>query len=48
MARDSQKAPQTRGTDQVVKGKYQPPCKGASLWEENTVGLAGLGGYEEE
>jgi hypothetical protein len=45
--RDSQKAPQTRGRGQVVKGKYQPTHRGASPWEENIVGLAGLEGYEE-
>jgi hypothetical protein len=39
---------QTRGRGQVVKEKYQPTHRGASPWEENIVGLAGLEGYEED
>jgi hypothetical protein len=47
-ASDSQKAHQTRGRGQIVKGKYQPAHGEASLWEENTVGLGALEGYEED
>jgi hypothetical protein len=46
--RDSQKVPQTRGRDQVIKGKYQPTLRGAHPWEENNVGIAGLEGYEKD
>jgi hypothetical protein len=31
-----------------VEEKHCPTRSGASPWEENTVGLAGLEGYEEE
>jgi hypothetical protein len=32
----------------VVEGRYQPTRRGARLWEESTVGLAGLESYEED
>jgi hypothetical protein len=43
-AKDSQKAPKTRGKAQVIEGKYQPTHKGPNSWEENIVSLAGLEG----
>jgi hypothetical protein len=49
-ARDSQKAPQTRGTGrgQTVEGKYQPTHRESDSWEGNSVGLAALEGYVKE
>jgi hypothetical protein len=46
--RDFQKTPQTRDRGQIVEGKYQPTSRGASPWEENIVGLAGLKDNEED